>query len=96
MTELIVNGYTIEVRTARNIRNMSLRMALGKGIWVNVPYGFTKSQVVEFVNKHADWIEANYNKFASIKEALNHKVGDTIECRFHTIKLCEHSGAEFA
>lgn len=96
MTELIVNGYTIEVRTARNIRNMSLRMALGKGIWVNVPYGVTKSQVVEFVNKHADWIEANYNKFASIKEALNHSVGDTIECRFHTIKLCEHNGAEFA
>lgn len=91
-----VQGHKIEVRLGRKYRNLSLRMAPGKGVWVNVPLGFSVSQVTDFIKKHIEWIDKNRARFETEKLECQHSVGDKIKTKLHSIELVEHAGAEFA
>lgn len=90
-----VRGYKIRVKSARNFRNLALKMAPGKGVWVNIPYGCSWDQVVGFIEKNIDWIEKNQTKCETRAAESLYSVGDKIKTRFNYIELAEHSGASF-
>lgn len=49
--EIVLPGIgKIKVRRGKNIRFLSVRMAPGRGMWVNVPFGVSGRQVEEFVD----------------------------------------------
>lgn len=91
-----VQGHKIEVRLGRKYRNLSLRMAPGKGVWVNVPLGYSASQVTDFIKKHIEWIDNNLEKFEAQKLEKQYSIGDKIKTRLHSVELVEHTGAGFA
>lgn len=90
-----VQGHKIEVRIGRHFRNLSLRMAPDKGVWVNVPLDFSYSDVVEFIRKHLEWIDKNQEKFEAHKVESLYSLGDKIKTRLHTIELLQHAGASY-
>ena len=61
--EIVLPGIgKIKVRRGKNIRFLSVRIAPGRGVWVNVPFGVSGRQVEEFVHTQRDWIEQNLAK----------------------------------
>ena len=96
MEYIEIEGFKIAVKGGGNIKNLSLRMAPGKGAWVNVPYGFSKSQVVKFIEEHKDWIKQNFAKFESLHLTNKYAIGDKISTRLHVVEIEENRGAGFA
>ena len=96
MEYIEIEGFKIAVKGGGNIKNLSLRMAPGKGAWVNVPYGFSKSQVVKFIEEHKDWIKQNFAKFESLHLTNKYSIGDKISTRLHVVEIEENRGAGFA
>lgn len=96
MEYIEIEGFKIAVKGGGNIKNLSLRMAPGKGVWVNVPYGFSKSQVVKFIEEHKDWIKQNFAKFESLHLTNKYSIGDKISTRLHVVEIEENRGAGFA
>ena len=61
--EIILPGIAkVKVRRGMNIRFLSVRMAPGRGVWVNVPYGVSGRKVEEFVFSQQEWIKTNLAK----------------------------------
>ncbi len=91
-----VQNHKVEVRQGRRFRNLSLRMAPGKGVWVNVAVGVSASQVIDFIKKHIEWIDKNTARFETEKLVPQYSVGDKIKTGLHSIELVNHAGAGFA
>lgn len=81
----------IKVRRGANIVHMSLRMAPGRGVWINVPFGVSGRQIVKFLEEQKGWIQ---QKLPEIKEyekktGVGLKIGAEIKTKLHTLKIAE-------
>lgn len=40
---------SVKIRRGRHIRTMSVRLAPGRGVWINIPYGVSGRQAEKFL-----------------------------------------------
>ncbi len=79
----------VSIRSNRRIKNLSIRMAPDKGIWINIPFGTDKKLVLDFIEQHKDWILKNKQKIEQKKEQKQTVfTPDTVfRTKFHQLKL---------
>ncbi|MFA8436652.1 MAG: M48 family metallopeptidase [Marinifilaceae bacterium] len=82
-----------QVRLVKNsrFRRLSIRMAPAKGIWVNIPPGFTFADGETLLDEHRDWILKNRSKIQQ-KEAQRTIFSPENEFRtkYHSLQICAH------
>ncbi|MGL5683852.1 MAG: M48 family metallopeptidase [Marinifilaceae bacterium] len=80
---------SIEIRRSANIKYLSIRMAPGRGIWVNVPYGVSEDIVKRFISEKREWIEANKAKIKAYEQrtSTNFDPGAEIVTKMHRIRV---------
>ena len=77
----------VRVRQGRNIRVLSLRVAVGRGVWVNVPYGVTSRQVGDFLLSQKDWILEHVEAVRTVEKERVLGVNSEVKTKFHTLKI---------
>ena len=88
--EIILPGIgKVKVRRGKNIRFLSVRIAPGRGVWVNVPFGVSGRQVEEFVHTQRDWIEQNLAKIKVYEQDTGVGLGmdSEVKTKFHVQNL---------
>ena len=62
--EILLPGIgNVKIRRGVNIRYLSVRMAPGRGVWVNVPFGVSERRVKEFVHTQQEWIKQLFAQY---------------------------------
>lgn len=81
----------IKVRRSTNIKFLSIRMAPGRGIWVNVPFGVSKRLVENFLEEKREWILQNRAKMNIYEKdtGVGLKIGAEIQTKLHILKIAE-------
>lgn len=81
----------VKVRHSANIKFLSIRMAPGRGIWVNVPCGVSSKQVEKFVLEKRGWIEQNLSNIKVYEQdtGVGLKIGAEIKTKLHVLKIAE-------
>ncbi len=79
----------IEIRRGDNIRRLSLRMAPGKGIWMNVPRGVSLREAEDFARTQKEWLVGNLQRLKEreLKSAMKWNPGEVIQTKFHCLHL---------
>ena len=88
--EIILPGIAkVKVRRGMNIRFLSVRMAPGRGVWVNVPYGVSGRKVEEFVFSQQEWIKTNLAKIKTYEKDTGVGLGmdSEVKTKFHVLKV---------
>ena len=88
--EIVLPGIgKIKVRRGKNIRFLSVRIAPGRGVWVNVPFGVSGRQVEEFVHTQRDWIVQNLAKIKVYEKDTGVGLGmdSEVKTKFHVLKV---------
>lgn len=88
--EIILPGIgTVKIRRGANIRHLSLRIAAGRGVWVNVPSGIRDLKVKEFVEGQIEWIKKSLAKMMDYEKNSGVGLGiDTeVKTKFHVLKV---------
>lgn len=81
----------IKVRRSVNIKYLRLRMAPGRGVWVNVPYGVNRKQTEKFILENREWI-LNTQKSMKVYEedtGVGLKIGAEIKTKLHVLEIIE-------
>lgn len=97
MDSIEVNGIgEIKVRQSENIKFLSIRMAPGRGVWVNVPYGVGRKQVEKFIQEKRSWIEQNLANIKVYEQdtGVGLKIGAEIKTKLHVLKIDETQQAK--
>lgn len=86
----------IKIRRSANIKFLSIRMAPGRGIWVNVPYGFSQRQVEKFLEEKREWIVSNRAKMNVYEQdtGVGLKIGAEIKTKSHILKIAATGDAK--
>lgn len=81
----------IKIRRSSNIKFLSIRMAPGRGIWVNVPYGMGERQVMDFLREKREWISINRRHMDTYEEdtGVGLRIGGEVKTKFHILKITE-------
>ncbi len=87
MTKYKLDDIEFEIRRGDKFRHISLRMAPGKGIWVNLPRGYSESDALELVRKNRDWIDRHLAKFAKSYSGVRYLAGGEYRSRLHTLRI---------
>ncbi|GHV67555.1 hypothetical protein FACS1894199_13280 [Bacteroidia bacterium] len=65
----------IKLRQTGNIKYLTLRMAPGRGVWVNVPRGVSGAQVARFIDANKEWLTKNLPKIQIHDNELSDNAG---------------------
>lgn len=81
----------VKVRRSANIKFLSVRIAPGRGVWVNVPYGVSGRQAEKFILEKKDWILQNLCKVKTYEQdtGVGLKIGAEIPTKLHILKIGE-------
>lgn len=81
----------IKIRRSANIKFLSIRMAPGRGVWVNVPFGVSQRQVEKFVAEKSGWISQNMEKVKVYEQdtGVGLGIGAEVKTKLHTLKIEE-------
>lgn len=81
----------IKIRRSSNIKYLSVRMAPGRGVWVNVPYGVSGRQVLKFLEEKKAWIgeHSSHMKTYEQKTGVGLRIGAEVKTKKHTLKIAE-------
>ena len=72
----------------KRFKRLSIRIAPIKGVWVNVPYGTTYKDAINFTKYNKEWIINNKAKLKSKEQKQTvFTPGLTFKTRFHQLKL---------
>lgn len=79
----------IKVRRGVNIKYLSVRVAPGRGVWVNVPYGVSHGQVLKFLEEKKEWIAGTTAKMKVYEQqtGVGLKLGAEVVTKLHTLKI---------
>ncbi len=79
----------VKVRKGANIRHFSVKMAPGRGVWVNVPPGVSRRRVEQFLLEQKEWILRTRSgmKEYERKTGVGLDIGAEIKTKLHTLKI---------
>lgn len=81
----------IKVRQSANIKFLSVRMAPGRGMWVNVPLGVSRRQAEHFLQEKREWMLKTVAEMGVYEEdtGMGLRVGAEIKTKLHVLKIVE-------
>lgn len=86
---------SVKVRRGLHIKILSIKMAPGRGVWVNVPYGVSERKVKNFVISQQEWIREHLSKLKVYEKDTGVGLGinTEIKTKFHLLKVhsCDES-----
>ncbi|WP_294141302.1 SprT family zinc-dependent metalloprotease [uncultured Sanguibacteroides sp.] len=86
---------SVKVRRGLHIKILSIKMAPGRGVWVNVPYGVSERKVKNFVISQQEWIREHLSKLKVYEKNTGVGLGinTEIKTKFHLLKVhsCDES-----
>lgn len=79
----------IKIRRSRNIKYLSVRLAPARGIWVNVPWGVSQRQIMDFLREKKTWILENQKSVEQYEKdtGVGLKIGAEIPTKLHLLKI---------
>lgn len=79
----------VKVRKGANIKYLSVRIAPGRGIWVNVPYGVSRRQVENFLEEKREWMLKSGAEMRMYEEdtGMGLRIGAEIKTKLHVLKI---------
>jgi len=85
----------VKIRQGRHIKTLSVRLAPGRGIWVNVPCGVSLRQAESFVQAQRDWIREQAVKMKVYEQntGVGLGIGTEVKTKYHVLRVlsCEES-----
>lgn len=81
----------IKVRRSANTKYLRIRMAPGRGVWVNVPYGVSQRQAMKFLEENRIWILQNQENIKEYEQdtGVGLKIGAEVRTKLHILKIEE-------
>lgn len=81
----------IKVRKSANIKYLRIRMAPGRGIWVSVPEGVGKKEVVRFLTDNKEWILRTRRDMQVYEQdsSVGLGIGTEVKTKSHVLKIVE-------
>lgn len=81
----------IKVRRSVNTKYLRIRMAPGRGVWVNVPYGVSQRQTLKFLEENRAWIIENQENVKKYEQntGVGLEIGAEIRTKMHVLKIEE-------
>lgn len=82
----------VKVRRSANIKYLSVRIAPGRGVWVNVPYGVSGKQMRQFLEEKREWIVQHLAgiKAYEKKTGVGLGIGAEIPTKLHVLHVVEY------
>ncbi len=79
----------VKVRRGLHIKILSIKMAPGRGVWVNVPYGVSERMAKDFVVSQQEWIKEQFSRLKVYEKDTGVGLGINTEIRtkFHILKV---------
>lgn len=79
----------VRVLRSANIKYLSVRMAPGKGIWVNVPCGVSRRQTEKFLMDNLEWIIRKKESMEVYEKSSGPelKIGSEVKTKFHLFRI---------
>ena len=86
----------IKVRRGSHIKRLSLRMAVGRGVWVCVPPGVGRRMVASFLEENREWLMRNREKVERREQegGVGLGIGAEIATKLHVLKIEETAERE--
>lgn len=86
----------VKVRKGAHIRFLTIRIAAGKGVWVNVPHGVSKRQLRDFLSEKKEWILQTREQIKQYERetGLGVKIGAEINTKLHVLKVAASEGGK--
>lgn len=89
----------VKVRRGANIKFLSVRLAPGRGVWVNVPFGVSQRQTEKFLQEKKGWILSTRSNMEIYekKTGVGLGIGTEVKTKFHILKIAEteHTKPEY-
>ena len=81
----------IKVRRGSHIKRLSLRMAVGRGVWVCVPPGVGRRMVASFLEENREWLMRNREQVERREQegGVGLGIGAEIATKLHVLKIEE-------
>ncbi len=81
----------IKIKRGLNIKFLSIRMAPGRGVWVNVPFGVSGSLMLKFLEEKRNWILDGQKKMEAYKQdkGTEVRIGTELKTKYHLLKIVE-------
>ncbi|PKQ60325.1 hypothetical protein BZG02_19630 [Labilibaculum filiforme] len=84
-------------KKSKKFKRLSVRIAPKKGIWVNVPYGISYTEAINFAKQNKAWIISNKAKTKLKEEKQSIFTPEVLfKTRFHQLKLCSENVSNFS
>ncbi|RUT79778.1 M48 family metallopeptidase [Ancylomarina longa] len=78
----------VSLKRSRRFKRLSIRMAPNKGIWINLPFGISYKEGIEFANKNKAWILKNKIKKEQKENSCTvFSINCDFKTKFHSLKL---------
>lgn len=86
----------IKIRRGEHIKFLSIRMAPGRGVWVNVPFGVSQKQVEKFIGEKRAWIIENMSRVKVYEKdtGVGLGIGAEVKTKLHVLKIEECEAAK--
>lgn len=82
---------SVKIRRGRHIRTMSVRLAPGRGVWINIPYGVSGRQAEKFLLEKREWIVQHMSRMKVYEKdtGVGLAIGAEVKTKLHTLKIAE-------
>lgn len=84
----IKNIGEVSLRKDKRFKRLSIRMAPTKGIWINLPYGITEDEGIQFAIDNKTWIlESKHRKEEKENQQTNFTQETKFRTRYHELRI---------
>lgn len=97
MEQIEIDGIgEIRIRRGANIKFLSVRLAPGRGVWVNIPFGVSLRQAEKFVLEKKAWILQNMSKVQTYEKdtGVGLGIGAEVKTKLHSLHIVEAEGVK--
>ncbi|MDR0765958.1 MAG: M48 family metallopeptidase [Odoribacteraceae bacterium] len=95
-SEFIIPGVgSVKARRGVHVKMLSIRMAAGRGTWVNIPHGVSDRQVEGFLLSRREWMMQHARKVEEIEKetGLGLGINAEVRSRYYVLKVLPTSSA---
>ncbi|WP_421919355.1 M48 family metallopeptidase [Marinifilum sp.] len=78
----------LSLRKDKRFKRLSIRMAPTKGIWINLPYGITEDEAIQFALKNKSWIiQAKQKKEEKENQQTRFTPDSVFRTKYHELRI---------
>lgn len=87
----------VSLRKDRRFKRLSIRLAPTKGIWINLPYGITEEEAIQFALENKDWIiKAKLKKEEKEKQKTFFNTESRFNTKYHELRISEAKTSSYS